>query len=372
MSITQSSLDIQDTESDEEQLIHSKGKKSILKRSKPLFNVDDLTQENFLTENKNKDTKFKNCYEDSVEIDELNVENFNKKQPVNSEIRKLKSFSSFLNDTSNLGEKKNLDNAEILIESPVFNKDKKKSFKSLNLKKYDIDEFLVNEDVSMNEEKPKLKKCIKYPVLAEKVQNIDEIIFENESKDTNIKNDTHKNTILNLSLSTSSLSISDDNEAINENQNKKTPKKCVRFQEVIEIESQDMNTDLKKSSMLGFEKSVGELEIKNVFKNDTKKLSNKYGSEWLKQATESLNLTNHGESNKTNTDSAKKTSPLSITENNSNFYLQENDVKRRKCKYIKNGMAEKLQKILLRQASSLNFIKHQQTKDEKCLYIFFF
>ena len=322
-----------------------------------MLNVDDLTQGEFLFENKQNDSRIKTnqvFFENDIEIDELNLEKFSKEKPVHSEIRKLKSFSSFASDTSNKDER---NNAEMLIESPVFNKDKKNKYKTMAHKIYDIDEFLIGEDVPKDEEKPKLKKCIKYPVLTEKVQNIDELIFDNDTNDRNTNYDSDKKTILNLSLSTSSLSISDDIETLNDM--KKTPKKCVRFREEIQIENLFTNKNLVNSAVVNFEE---------IIKSDANH-PKKCGTEWLKQVTEALNLTTHGDSGYN--ESAKKTSPTSITENTSNLYLQENDVKRRKCKYIKNGMAEKLQKILLRQASSLNFIKHQQTKDEKCSFIFF-
>jgi len=365
---TQSSPEIQEVKCDEEKSNNLKPRTGILKRTKPFFNVDNLTQDEFLNHSKKTESKSIDNQvhiEEELVIEEINIRKFNTPHETHSELRKLKSFSSFLSETSNSDDKKLL---EIVIESPVFSRGKKKS--SIQ-KSYDVDKIFLDEDAPSDEQKSKLKTCVKSSKLDQIFENDDELTLEKESEKSRIRMDLSKKSILNLSLSTSSLSISDDNESPNHNENKKKTKKVVHFQEEIEIENPEMNEDLKKSNVYKFEESFREFGVFNDSKSDTKHPI-KCGTEWLKRATETLNETTNGDCTRNEGESNKKTSPSSITLNTSNLYLQDNDLKRRKCKYVKNGMAEKLQKILLRQTSSLNFIKHQQTKDEKCLFIFFY
>jgi hypothetical protein len=96
----------------------------------------------------------------------------------------------------------------------------------------------------------------------------------------------------------------------------------------------------------------------------------KKGSEWLREITEATRVY----LNETTTDDAveqqqqqqnvgQKSPPSMITLNNSNLFLNESDLKKRKSKFIRNGYAEKLQKLLIRQASSVNFVKHHMNRN---------
>ena len=102
-------------------------------------------------------------------------------------------------------------------------------------------------------------------------------------------------------------------------------------------------------------------------------VSKKGGTEWLKQVNDimnnttmsALNNTTLNESaffNETLNTTRSKTSPTMLTVNTSNMFLNDHDSKKRKVKYVKNGYAEKLQKLLIRQTSSINFIKHHMNK----------
>lgn len=97
----------------------------------------------------------------------------------------------------------------------------------------------------------------------------------------------------------------------------------------------------------------------------------KSGVEWLREVNEKLNNVTKLYLNETvcnddgnrETVPGRKTSPPSmLTMNTSNLFLNENDIKKRKIKYVRNGLAERLQKLLIRQASSINFVKHHMNK----------
>ena len=112
---TQSSPEIQEVKCDEEKSNNLKPKTGILKRTKPFFNVDNLTQDEFLSHNKKTESKPIQVHiEEELLIEEINIRKFNTSHETHSELRKLKSFSSFLSETSNSDDKKL---SEIVIES---------------------------------------------------------------------------------------------------------------------------------------------------------------------------------------------------------------------------------------------------------------
>ena len=342
-----------------------------------MFDVDLLTEDIFVEENKAMQTKQLSLESqthliDPPNVDQVTLPKINQKESrLNS--KNTATIFSFSSDKSNENESKY---SQKSIESPSLDQATKKTYKSLsNNQKYAMEDLLNEESIANTDlNTSKIKKCIKYPI-EKRIEKIGELISEEEDEFV-CKKSVSKKKITILSLSASSLSISDDNDSIlNESLAHRKSKKCVNFQDIedIAIENPEMKTTRKKAHItmndyLLVEKSYPEDDKSHLGNIET----NKCGTEWLKQISEKFNeASTHGDNAK-NEETSKKTSPSLITVNTSNLYLSENDLKKRKIKFIKNGMAERLQKILIRQASSINFIKHQQIKNEKCKFFCIF
>ena len=348
-------------------------KYTTVKRSKkPLFDVDSLIDENLLTSDNSKpptksllanllDLGPDDNENQDADIDDVKTLHVRFK-PVHSVINTLRNV--FSEQTSNDEDRISTEKS---IESPKFTQTfKKSSLKPSNATFYNVDNVLEETENPIPELKS--KKAIKYPAKSaeDKITNIDSLIDDIDENFEHKKLVLHKKAIADLSSSASSLSLSDENDIPNESVNTRMKKskymntsRRINVDELLHVSDSPQNAKLTLNEDMSFVES------------DVKK----GGTEWLREINQKLHETIHMDPLDTTTNmnskidetTTKKTSPSLLTVNTSNLYLNESDLKKRKLKFVKNGYAERLQKILIRQASSINFIKHQQITNEKCM-----